>query len=192
MSCYWWADTSTGKGNSTLLVKKVSHPGPIGHFRMHCHWIRLRQDVIIFKRTTRRNPAIGNDMGLSGMVTDSIYSPSSMTRIYPLHAKTGLLQVLFAGSCHITRRCRHVELQGVKPCTSTRVHSVRTRSAFNRGVTAPLHRSSPCRYCASFFWFCRLPVPSDVNRKLRPRLPSSSTSSMPKPIPSANREPSFD
>src|SRR6266576_3490842 len=104
MSCYWWADTSTGKGNSTLLVKKVSHPGPIGHFRMHCHWILLRQDVIIFKLTTRRNPAIGNDMGLSGMVTDSIYSPSSMTRIYPLHAKTGLLQVLFAGSCHITRR----------------------------------------------------------------------------------------
>jgi hypothetical protein len=27
-----------------------------------------------------------------------------MTRIYPLHAKTGLLQVLFASSCHITKR----------------------------------------------------------------------------------------
>jgi len=46
-------------------------------------------------------------------------------------------------------------------------------------LLAPMHRSSPCRYCASASWFCRLPVPSEVNRKLRPRLPSSSTSSIP-------------
>ena len=85
---------------------------------------------------------------------------------------------------------RHPGLQGVKTfCTSTRVHSVRTHSAFNRGVTAPLHRSSPCRYCASVGWFCRLPVPSEVNRKLRPRLPSSPISRTSKPIPSANRWP---
>jgi hypothetical protein len=36
------------------------------------------------------------------------------------------------------------------------------------------------------FWFCRcLPVPSEDNRMLRPRLPSNSTF-IPKPIPSAN------
>src|SRR4029077_7084594 len=44
---------------------------------------------------------------------------------------------------------RHPGLRGFTPRTSTRVHSVRTHSAFNRGVVAPLHRSSPCRYCAS-------------------------------------------
>jgi len=75
----------------------------------------------------------------------------------------------------------------IKQCTSTRVHSVRTHSAFNRGLTAPLHRSSPCRYCASAIWFCRLPVPSEHNRRLRPRLPSGSGLPIPKPIPSANR-----
>src|SRR5207248_4392483 len=44
---------------------------------------------------------------------------------------------------------RHPGLRGPIPRTSTRVASVRTHSAFNRGVVAPLHRSSPCRHCAS-------------------------------------------
>src|SRR6266487_6108236 len=75
---------------------------------------------------------------------------------------------------------RRPGLHGFKNrCTSTRVHSVRTHSAFNRGIT-PLDRSSPCRYCPSVVWFCPLPVPSADSRKLRPRLPSSSTSHTPK------------
>src|SRR5580704_6969565 len=94
------------------------------------------------------------------------------------------------GAAGLPTNTSYADIRGciaLRLCTSTRVHSVRTHSAFNRGVIAPLHRSSPCRYCASVFWFCRLPVPSEVNRKLRPRLPSSSTLSIPKPIPSANR-----
>src|SRR5207244_11688109 len=48
-----------------------------------------------------------------------------------------------------SRRSSDLGLRGPIPRTSTRVASVRTHSAFNRGVVAPLHRSSPCRHCAS-------------------------------------------
>ncbi len=70
--------------------------------------------------------------------------------------------------------------------------SVRTHSAFNRGVT-PLHRSSPCRPWPSvgcaLDWF---PVPSSKgHRTLRPRLPSSSLLVL-NHIPSANPWPAYD
>ena len=53
---------------------------------------------------------------------------------------------------------RHPGLEGINRCTSTRVHSVRTHSAFDRDLS-PLQRSSLCRYCASVVWFCRLHCP---------------------------------
>src|SRR5438128_5058750 len=50
------------------------------------------------------------------------------------------------------RRMPHKQTSGAariySPRTSTRVASVRTHSAFDRGVT-PLRRSSPCRHCSS-------------------------------------------
>ncbi len=50
-----------------------------------------------------------------------------------------------------SRRIPQTQTSGAARIFSTHLHegsSVRTHSAFNRGVT-PLQRSSPCRYCAS-------------------------------------------
>ena len=73
------------------------------------------------------------------------------------------------------RRTPHTQTSGAAPPrrgrTATRGSSVRTHSAFNRGVT-PLHRSSPCRHCLPLgFCVCQshsettdAPTPPPVQR----------------------------
>jgi hypothetical protein len=85
----------------------------------------------------------------------------------------------------LNRRCRHPGCADLLHAPPTRVPSVRTHSASNRGFPplASLESLLALRFRS---WFCTFP--SSHRKKIgrpRPRLPSSTTF-IPKPIPSAN------